>query len=77
VIGISPIADRPVKECGTRTSRAKASTTESRRVLAGAIPDFTTAADRVVTLGGRMSVGHDREAALVEVDLPIEAPLDP
>jgi len=48
-----------------------------RLVLAGAIPDLTAAADRVVTLGGRMSVGHDREAALVEVDLPIEAPLDP
>jgi hypothetical protein len=48
-----------------------------RLVLAGAIPDLTAAADRVVTLGGRMPVAHDREVAVVEVDLPIEAPLDP
>jgi signal transduction histidine kinase len=47
-----------------------------RLVVVGAIPDLTTTADRVVTLGGRMSVGHNQEAAVIEVDLPIEVPLE-
>jgi hypothetical protein len=47
-----------------------------RLVVVGAIPDLTTNADRVVTLGGRMSVGHDGKRPLCEVDLPIEVPLE-
>jgi signal transduction histidine kinase len=49
-------------------------TLRMRLVVVRATPDLTTNADRVVTLGGRMSVEHDGKSAILQVDLPIQVP---
>jgi hypothetical protein len=43
-----------------------------RLATLGDLSDLTPAADRVVTLGGRMAVRHDSGTTVVEVDLPVE-----
>ena len=43
-----------------------------RLAILGDLSDLTPAADRVVTLGGRIAVRHDSGTTAVEVDLPVE-----